>query len=134
MEIVNLAVSVTVTVSRYLCELEGLARGILRTGHCCLKRQGSRCVSDLAKDYRSTRTVNMPALQQPCQLRGDCHCLCISHSQPPAWRHAQQLLPARSPELQNSQRQQMFHPRIHPHATIVYNSLLTLTSVSGVRI
>ena len=32
--------TVSVTVSRYLCELEGLARGRLRTGHCCRKRQG----------------------------------------------------------------------------------------------
>ena len=73
------------------------------------KRLGER-VS--VKDDRSTRTVN---INMVCQLR--------RLSQPAAWRQAHQLLPARSPELQNSQRQQRFHPRIHPHATIVCNSL-----------
>ena len=63
-------------------------------------------VSDLAKDDRSTRTVNMP-----CHLR--------RLSQPPAWRQAQQLLPARRPELQNSQSQQRSHPRIYPHGPIL---------------
>ena len=73
------------------------------------KRLGER-VS--VKDDRSTRTVN---INMVCQLR--------RLSQPAAWRQAHQLLPARSPELQNSQRQQRFHPRIHPHATVVCNSL-----------
>ena len=119
--------TVSVTVSRYLCELEGLARGRLRTGHCCRKRQGIYSFAQNSlpackrlgervsvKDDRSTRTVNVNMVMV-CQLR--------RLSQPAAWRQAHQLLPARSPELQNSQRQQRFHPRIHPHATIVCNSL-----------
>ena len=73
------------------------------------KRLGER-VS--VKDDRSTRTVN---INMVCQLR--------RLSQPAAWRQAHQLLLARSPELQNFQCQQRFHPRIHPHATIVCNSL-----------
>ena len=64
--------TVSVTVSRYLCELEGPARGRLRTGHCCRKRQGIYSFAQNSlpackrlgervsvKDDRSTRTVNI---------------------------------------------------------------------------
>ena len=58
--------TVSVTVSRYLCELEGLARGRLRTYRALLSQQARYLlvraefpVSDSVKDDRSTRTVNI---------------------------------------------------------------------------